>query len=913
MGSHLMQYLPAKASREDPGLWLPLWMHLLDTAYVMMYLVDNWLPEATKRAILPDSDEEQLSRIAVLLGALHDLGKASPAFCSMLLQHLDEEVDERLEKNGLSISSYHAFPDRAYSPHALLGETVLLQYKFPLSFATMVGAHHGMPHSLEDKRWAEKQISPFSKTFVNYYDRDDKESEEKWKELRKTFIDQGLNLAQCSITDIPVLSMPAQVLMTGLLIMADWIASNESYFPLIPVSSIGSNDEYPGRAEQGLRKVNLPDIWSPDEYTMTDGQFQKKFGFLPNAIQKALLSAINCSVQPGIFILEAQMGVGKTEAALAGADLLGSRSGCGGLFFGLPTQATSNGIFPRIEEWASKEADAKQMVLGIRLAHGAAEMNDEYRSLFHGTASTDEDDDREGLWVHPWFEGRKQALLADFVIGTVDQLLMAALKQKHVMLRHLGLAGKVVVVDECHAYDAYMNQFLYRALNWLGTYGVPVILLSATLPYAKRTAMIRSYKGLRPTVPAEKKEPWMCSKDYPLLTWTDGPDVKQVKVSLGTSERKVKIRKIHDDEIIPVLQDQLSDGGCAGIIVNTVKRAQQLAVELKQKLTDDEIMVFHAGFTMEQKAAIEHKLLERIGKKSQRERNHFIVIGTQVMEQSLDIDLDLLFTDLCPMDLLFQRIGRLHRHTRKRPAKLQKPTCLVLGTDPADGLEEGAKAVYGEYLLMRTRELLPDQFSLPLDISEYVQNVYDENFIIDPAAEEKAFAQYQKVLKEKEQAAQTHCLELPRKSKHNQNRNTLEGWLDATPDLNEKQLEASVRDGAEGIEVILLQQCEEPGVFVDVASRKVRFYGDLEPGDDEARQIYRQKVRLPAFMGKGIFGEHVVKELEKTTKQWVPLWLKNPFLSGELFLIFNQEGKTELAGYTIRYDSFLGLSYEKEK
>lgn len=913
MGSHLMQYLPAKASREDPGLWLPLWMHLLDTAYVMMYLVDNWLPEATKRAILPDSDEEQLSRIAVLLGALHDLGKASPAFCSMLLQHLDEEVDERLEKNGLSISSYHAFPDRAYSPHALLGETVLLQYKFPLSFATMVGAHHGMPHSLEDKRWAEKQISPFSKTFVNYYDRDDNESEEKWKELRKTFIDQGLNLAQFSITDIPVLSMPAQVLMTGLLIMADWIASNESYFPLIPVSSIGSNDEYPGRAEQGLRKVDLPDIWSPDEYTMTDGQFQKKFGFLPNAIQKALLSAINCSAQPGIFILEAQMGVGKTEAALAGADLLGSRSGCGGLFFGLPTQATSNGIFPRIEEWASKEADAKQMVLGIRLAHGAAEMNDEYRSLFHGTASTDEDDDREGLWVHPWFEGRKQALLADFVIGTVDQLLMAALKQKHVMLRHLGLAGKVVVVDECHAYDAYMNQFLYRALNWLGTYGVSVILLSATLPYAKRTAMIRSYKGLRPTVSAEKKEPWMCSKDYPLLTWTDGPDVKQVKVSLGTSERKVKIRKIHDDEIIPVLQDQLSDGGCAGIIVNTVKRAQQLAVELKQKLTDDELMVFHAGFTMEQKAAIEHKLLERIGKKSQRERNHFIVIGTQVMEQSLDIDLDLLFTDLCPMDLLFQRIGRLHRHTRKRPAKLQKPTCLVMGTDPADGLEEGAKAVYGEYLLTRTRELLPDQFSLPLDISEYVQNVYDENFIINPAAEEKAFAQYQKVLKEKEQAAQTHCLELPRKSKHNQNRNTLEGWLDATPDLNEKQLEASVRDGAEGIEVILLQQCEEPGVFVDVASRKVRFYGDLEPGDDEARQIYRQKVRLPAFMGKGIFGEHVVKELEKTTKQWVPLWLKNPFLSGELFLIFNQEGKTELAGYTIRYDSFLGLSYEKEK
>lgn len=908
-----MQDLPAKASREDPGVWLPLWMHLLDTAYVMKYLVDHWLPEAAKRAILPDGDEEQLSKIAFLLGALHDLGKASPVFCSMLLQHLDKEVDERLDADGLSISSYRAFPDRVRSPHALIGEAILLQYKFPLSFATMVGAHHGMPHSQEDKHWAKKQLSPFSKTFVNYYDRGDKESEEIWKGLRKTVIDQGLNLARCSITDIPILSMPAQVLMTGLLIMADWIASNESYFPLIPVSRTGSKDEYPGRAERGVRKVNLPDIWSPDEYTMTDGQFQKKFGFLPNAIQKAVLSAINCSVKPGIFILEAPMGVGKTEAALAGADLLGSRNGCGGLFFGLPTQATSNGIFPRIEEWASKEADAEQMVLGIRLAHGAAEMNDEYRSLFHGTASTDEDDDRESLWVHPWFEGRKQALLADFVIGTIDQLLMAALKQKHVMLRHLGLAGKVVIVDECHAYDAYMNQFLYRALNWLGAYGVPVILLSATLPYAKRTAMIRSYRGLQTSVPEEKKEPWMCSKDYPLLTWTDGRDIKQLKVSLGTSEKKVQIRKIHDDEIIPVLQDRLSDGGCAGIIVNTVKRAQQLAVELKQKLIDADIMVFHAGFTMEQKAAIERILMQRIGKKSQRGRNHFIVIGTQVMEQSLDIDFDLLFTDLCPMDLLFQRIGRLHRHTRNRPEKLQKPTCFVMGTDPADGLEEGAKAVYGEYLLMRTRELLPDQFSLPLDISEYVQNVYDENFIINPAAEEKALAQYQKVLKEKELAAQTHCLGLPRKSKYHNKWNTLEGWLDDTPDLNEKQLEATVRDGGESIEVILLQQCEEPDVFVDVTSRKVRFYGDLEPGEDEARQIYRQKVRLPTFMGKGTLGEHVVKELEKSTKQWVSLWLKNPFLSGELFMVFNQEGKTELAGYTIRYDSFLGLSYEKEK
>lgn len=122
------------------------------------------------------------------------------------------------------------------------------------------------------------------------------------------------------------------------------------------------------------------------------------------------------------------------------------------------------------------------MLHSIRLAHGAAELNEAYQQLIPGRSVTQEDDPDSGIMVHQWFEGRKQALLADFVIGTVDQLLLAALKQKHVMLRHLGLAGKVVVVDECHAYDAYMNRYLDRALAWLGCYHVPVILLSATLP-----------------------------------------------------------------------------------------------------------------------------------------------------------------------------------------------------------------------------------------------------------------------------------------------------------------------------------------------------------------------------------------------------------------------------------------------
>ena len=128
------------------------------------------------------------------------------------------------------------------------------------------------------------------------------------------------------------------------------------------------------------------------------------------------------------------------------------------------------------------------------------------------------------MQVHQWFRGSKQALLACFVIGTVDQLLMAALKQKHVMLRHLGLAGKVVIIDECHAYDAYMNCYLDRALEWLGWYRVPVILLSATLPARRRAELVEAYQQKRTSAP---DAPWKTSCGYPLLTWTDGEEVRQ--------------------------------------------------------------------------------------------------------------------------------------------------------------------------------------------------------------------------------------------------------------------------------------------------------------------------------------------------------------------------------------------------
>jgi len=901
--------LPAKANRNNPEEWLPLWMHLQDTAFVMEYLFTEWLPDSVKREIAPANDENQMLKIAILLGALHDLGKSSPAFSSMLLQHI-EGVESQLERDGLVISSPHAFKMRKESAHPIAGEAVLLARKFPLCFAAMVGAHHGKPHAKRGKEWVREQLSPYSSHYINYYDSHNLKMENQWKEIRSWFIDRAFRMAGISsLEEIPEISMPSQVLLTGLLIMADWIASNETYFPLISVDERGAESDYPERIENGLSQLQLPPPWNPQCYSLSDMDFAEYFGFLPNAVQKAVIEAVETSRNPGIFVLEAQMGVGKTEAALAGADLLASRKGSGGLFFGLPTQATSNGIFPRIAGWAAEEAQSEAVSLGIRLAHGAAEMNGEYRSIFHGTASIDEDE--EPLLVHPWFEGRKQALLADFVIGTVDQLLLAALKQKHVMLRHLGLAGKVVIVDECHAYDAYMNQFLGRALAWLGTYGVPVILLSATLPYGRRAALIQAYQGVV-HADQQSKEGWMVSKEYPLLTWTDGEKVNQRKILIEGKPKRIQIERISDTDIPDILNQKLHQGGCAGIIVNTVKRAQQLAAGLKTSLSDEEVLLFHAGFTLEQKSAVEKELLQRLGKKPSAKRNHLVVVGTQVMEQSLDIDFDLLLTDLCPIDLLFQRIGRLHRHPRKRPAALEQPVCMVMGAGEDESLDEGAKAVYEEYLLMRTKKILPDSFVLPNDISPFVQNVYDESYQINPEAEKNAKEKYEQHIAAKQNAARTNCVPLPRKSARFKSRNTLEGWLDNTPQMNEIQAEASVRDGSDSVEVILLRKKSAENILTDVWKGIRQFVWDEPLSNADALAVYQQKIRLPAQFGQPWMIQKVVQELEKKTKQWASQWLRNPYLTGELFLILEDEGSTELAGYQIRYDPLLGILYEKE-
>lgn len=658
-----------KTDPDNSSLWLPLWMHLRDTAGIMRFLVQQWLPESVRRNL--DLDEELLTRTVVFLGWVHDIGKITLAFAGPIMSLLPEAKQRLEEDTELRWNEQK----KKFSHHALAGEAILRELGCPEGLASVVGAHHGKPQEannvldqLEDGVYETNYWPKGRKTF--------------WWSCWQELFDHALQESGFSdVKELPELSVPTELLLTGLLIMADWIASNPRYFPLIPVEELGDESLYPARVERAWQKFAPTLPWKVQEAAADPAEFRERFGFLPNEVQQAMLEAVNNAQEPGIFILEAQMGVGKTEAALAAAEVLAQRCGEGGIFFGLPTQATANGIFGRLLDWAQKQSDGLEH--SIRLAHGMAQLNTDYLKLQQEPVPVedDADDPEERVMVHQWFQGSKQALLANFVIGTVDQLLMAALQQKHVMLRHLGLAGKVVVIDECHAYDAYMNCYLDRALNWLGEYRVPVILLSATLPAKRRTELVTAYLN-RKTLP---DAPWKTCRGYPLLTWTDGKQVQQTGIPLHTPPRRVTMESLTEEQLPEMLQNALREGGCAGVIVNTVRKAQDLAALLREELPEFEVLVFHAQFLMPDRAEKEQRLMERIGKRSTpAQRDRLIVVGTQVLEQSLDIDFDYMITELCPMDLLLQRIGRLHRHPGRacraapgRGASARRPACVV--------------------------------------------------------------------------------------------------------------------------------------------------------------------------------------------------------------------------------------------
>lgn len=907
-----------KRSEDGEQHWLPLVAHLIDTQNTINWLFNHWLSDGQRQLLARRLSEEKIEKLVKFLGFTHDIGKATPAFQVKRSFDGDGELDvtlmEQLVKNGFTDLDNLILAAPRESQHARAGEAILDREGVPESVSAIVGGHHGKP----EEGPQDNQISTYT---ANYLQRDisktlaDKKIQENWEQVQRTLFTYGLQSAGYeSVDEIPDINQPEAVLLEGLLIMADWLASSEflgsdtekPLFPLIRLDQSFKDLDMNKRFIKAMTVWYQTGEWVPGQVDTSIDPYKKRWGFNARPVQQIMTKAIAGTDDPGVVVIEAPMGLGKTEIALLAAEQLAFKTGQDGLFMGLPTQATTNAMFARVENWLKILAKTQDENFSIKLMHGKAEFNKDYRQIPNASNV----DDAGAVVVNSWFSGKK-SILTKFTVGTIDHLLLMALKQKHLFLRHLGFTDKVVIIDEVHAYDSYMNQYLYKAIEWLGAYQVPVVILSATLPKSKRNALLKAYykgkygKHFKKNVIAP--EGWQEQRAYPLLSILDGKKIKQITRFDGQSDHKpvklqVKRLKATDSEVIQVVLKKIHNGGVAGIIVNTVKRAQALA----NLVPDDmKLMVLHSAFLATDRAKLEQLLERTIGKHAKRP-DKMIVIGTQILEQSLDIDFDVMYTDIAPMDLLLQRAGRLQRHHIQRPEALKQPQLYVMGINDFGDYGSGNEAIYEKYFLMKTDYFLSEEIRLPEDISKLVQQVYDSHTDQEVDKLGEARDKFNTDLEREERKAKVFQIDDPNLAvSKTDDDTTIHGWLNRGQkhvDTDEQKANAAVRDIQETLEVILIQQLETGYFLLDGRNLK-----DCTP-----IQIAQQVVRIPVAITPSYKIDQVISQLEAQTSRYFSDWQDSKWLKGALALQLDKDFSGNLAGWKLHYSPVLGLSYEKE-
>lgn len=962
---------------EQRGCWSPLYVHMADSANVARYLWRDWLPLAERRLIVDavGGHEAAAESLVTWLSGVHDIGKATPNFqCKV------PERAETVRETGLNVPQ--AYMMRGSScPHAFMGEAILddwlcqHEWDYPSTYSCIIGGHHGAPPQSErqlegiaDNPIPEEVLGGAEWRAV------------QWELLDWMLVQSGMDGHELSMRPVG-LFQPVEVLLTGLVIMSDWIASNVDLFPL--TDECLSSDELNARVSYAWRRLDLPSSWHASEMGLEQGDdaellFHERFAGLPDdaRLRPAQKAAVDVALQmdePGLIIIEAPMGNGKTEASLLCAEILARRFCDGGIAYLLPTMATSNAMFARVEGWLVRLAQScGAPTQSMQLLHSKAVLNPDYARLKQWRSSwmgdgKEENDGDEPIVAHQWFGGTKRGLLASFVVGTVDQLLMAALKTRHVQLRHLGLAGKAVVVDEVHAYDAYMSTYLRRVLTWLGAYGVPTILLSATLPPARRKELMHAYRGHDRSMGGRRSRrrdildaPQLSdgTPAYPLVTSLvrDKDRLPAYGLcALDGAGTDVSIEQLADDgeALLHVLVDALSEGGCACVLRDTVRRAQETYLLLRERLGGEgaRIKLVHSRFIGADRLKNDAELLELLGPHSPSRPEKLIVVGTQVMEQSLDIDFDIMVTDIAPIDLLLQRMGRLHRHERgesqcERPPRLRRARCYITGVKDWNAMppafSSGIDKVYPKALLLRTILALHGLdngcggrfVNLPHDIARLVEAVYQEEAersgevvsgsLVAPDEWQPEFDDAQRALRKKqddqEAAAVTWLLGKPeiRRSKD------LIGWLRESLSIGDERVaRATVRDSQESVEVIAVQEVDGSlHVFPWVKNAdgseptsRLLGNGDDVPDDDVARLAATCAVNLPPKLSAPWNIAGVVRALEMSFR--VPGWQESPWLKGQLVLAFDVAGEatidTEINVLHLKYSQDTGLELVEEQ
>ncbi len=596
--------------------------HMLETGIVTECLIDAdgmYRPVLSRLSEITGCDNNKLSAKIVFICAIHDIGKAHPIF-----QGRDAETLEILRRKNLNQASFDTrFRHEQYGANIfdrLSAEDV------DIKNSDIISQIIRMHHQKEQKKNSDIDIIKI----------DDKEKAKKWRHIQKEIYDyiknvfhfDNLNLINKNISKSELFVVQNAIL--GIMITSDWIASNNYVFDNQPYKNI---DEFlKSRKLQALKFLNNEGMIRQQIPVMQD--FKSAFGFNGRPVQNDVEKIVHKN-DIKCMLIESDCGSGKTEAALYAAAVLGNRSGLSGIYMGLPTGVSAEAIQNRVDEFLT--------------SHGMRNTK-----LYTSKSMLLREPDKKPIWT----DISRQRLLTSSAVGTVDQVMTVARLARFESVRMNGLASKVLIIDEIHAYDTYMLAVIRGLLMICGELGVPVIMLSATLP-------ISTKKGLLGVVGNRDME---LHNGYPMISYvTKDGDVYEQVSNQYMPDKKISCKLLpilnNNDEIARYAVDAVKDGGCECVIMNTVADAICVYDKIKEKKSDNcKIILYHSRMTINARDKKSREILKMCGKDRSERPERAIIVGTQVLEQSLDIDVDYMIIAICPIDLLFQRIGRYHRH-----------------------------------------------------------------------------------------------------------------------------------------------------------------------------------------------------------------------------------------------------------
>lgn len=516
----------------------------------------------------------------------------------------------------------------------------------------------------------------------------------------------------------------AQNLIAGFCSVADWIGSNTRYFPYC--AEIFEPADYLARRIADIAERRVLKSCGLSGRVLG---YDKVRTLLPKGHDPLGVQTLvdDLPVEPGLLLMEAPTGSGKTEAALAYAWRLLDAGHADSIVFALPTQATANAMLSRLEDFARLAFEGGANIV---LAHGKSKFNKEFEQLVEtGRRPSVQGTEEAAVQCTAWLaQSRKRAFLGQIGVCTVDQALLSVLPVRHKFVRGFGVNRSVLIVDEVHAYDSYMTGLLEEMLFRQARTGGSAMLLSATLPANQRKRLIEAWG-------AKKVE---ASSDYPLLTHVRGQilDMPKLPPAHRPEPRTVAVECVAtaqaepDVAILTRVIKAAEQGARVVLILNLVDVAQKTARQLRDEQINKvgiPVELFHARYRFEDRQTKEKASLDHYGKKAARVSGR-ILVATQVVEQSLDLDFDWMVTQICPVDLLFQRLGRLHRHERPRPPGFESACCTVL--TPESGKYGLIELIYGDpRLLWRTEQLLRrsgGSIEFPQAYREWIEAVYKD-------------------------------------------------------------------------------------------------------------------------------------------------------------------------------------------